>query len=60
MADDEVGALARALRDESDLEPLLERIGDAPIVALGEASHGTHEYYSWRAALTLPTSTSMT
>jgi erythromycin esterase-like protein len=47
-----VRALARPLRDDDDLDPLLERIGDARIVAVGEASHGTHEYYAWRAALT--------
>jgi erythromycin esterase len=44
--------LARPLRDPGDLDPLLERIGEARIVCVGEASHGTHEYYSWRAALT--------
>jgi len=33
------------------LDPLLERIGDARYVLLGEASHGTAEYYTWRAAL---------
>ncbi|MFD2093922.1 erythromycin esterase family protein [Blastococcus deserti] len=49
---DDVRALARPLRDEADLDPLLERIEDARIVAIGEASHGTHEYYAWRAALT--------
>ena len=27
------------------LDPLFERIGDARVVLLGEASHGTHEYY---------------
>jgi erythromycin esterase-like protein len=43
---------ARPLRGTGDLDPLMERIGDARIVAIGEASHGTHEYYAWRAALT--------
>lgn len=35
-----------------DLDPLLERLGDARYVLLGEASHGTHEYYAWRAEIT--------
>src|SRR3982751_744979 len=39
------------LRNASDLDPLLERIGDARYVLLGEASHGTSEYYTWRAEL---------
>jgi erythromycin esterase len=30
----------------------MKRIGDARIVMLGEASHGTHEYYTWRAQIT--------
>src|SRR6266545_3944975 len=34
-----------------DLDPLMERIGDAHFVLLGEASHGTSEYYQWRARL---------
>ncbi len=50
--DDSPGALAGPLRDECDLTPLLERIGDARVVCIGEASHGTHEFYEWRAALT--------
>jgi erythromycin esterase-like protein len=40
------------LNDKSDLEPLFERIGDARIVMLGESSHGTHEYYTWRSYIT--------
>jgi erythromycin esterase len=38
----------KPLRDEGDLDALLERLGDARVVLLGEASHGTHEYYTWR------------
>jgi erythromycin esterase len=49
---DDVRALARPLRDPGDLDPLLERVGDARVVLLGEASHGTHEYYAWRTAIT--------
>ncbi|MDB5208795.1 MAG: erythromycin esterase family protein [Flavisolibacter sp.] len=35
----------------ADLDLLLEDIGNRPIVMLGEASHGTHEYYTWRTAI---------
>jgi len=35
-----------------DLNSLIERIGDSRIVMLGEASHGTHEYYTWRSIIT--------
>ena len=34
--------------DTVDLSPLLERIGDARIVLLGEATHGTSEFYRMR------------
>ena len=34
--------------DDVDLGPLLERIGDARIVLLGEATHGTSEFYRMR------------
>src|SRR5581483_7705875 len=45
---DRFRALAHPLRGPADLDPLLERIGDARFVLLGEASHGTAEYYNWR------------
>ena len=47
----EIRSLARPLHSPADLDPLLERIGDARCVLLGEASHGTADYYTWRAAL---------
>ncbi|MGP0095142.1 MAG: protein-L-isoaspartate(D-aspartate) O-methyltransferase [Xanthobacteraceae bacterium] len=34
--------------ESADLDPLLERIGDAKIVLLGEATHGTSEFYRMR------------
>ncbi len=49
---DEIAGLSAPLTDPGDCDVLLERIGDARVVMIGEASHGTHEYYSWRAALT--------
>jgi erythromycin esterase-like protein len=39
------------LQTRENLDTLLERIGDAHFVLLGEASHGTSEYYQWRARL---------
>lgn len=43
---------ALPLSGPESLDTLLERIGDARYVLLGEASHGTAEYYRWRALLT--------
>lgn len=37
----------------SDYDVLLERIGDKRFVLIGEASHGTHEFYRIRADITL-------
>ena len=37
--------------DPADFDPLLELIGDARVVLLGEASHGTHEFYRARAVI---------
>ena len=36
----------------ADFDPLLTAIGGATRVALGESTHGTHEYYRDRAAIT--------
>ena len=44
--------LSYSLSNENDLGPLFKRIGDSRIVMLGEASHGTHEYYTWRNYIT--------
>src|SRR5438445_11604875 len=46
-----VQSLSRPLRSPGDLDPLLDHIADARYVLLREASHGTHEYYTCRAAL---------
>src|ERR1017187_2355955 len=40
------------LENKADLDPLMKYIGDAKYVLLGEASHGTHEYYTWRMKIT--------
>ncbi len=38
--------------DDAELGPLLERIGDARVVLLGEATHGTAEFYRMRSRIT--------
>jgi erythromycin esterase-like protein len=35
-----------------DYDALMDRIGDARIVLIGEASHGTYEFYHERARIT--------
>jgi erythromycin esterase len=37
---------------DADLDPFIERVGDAHYVLLGEASHGTSDFYTWRAEIT--------
>ena len=37
---------------DADYDPVLKGIGDARYVLLGEASHGTHEFYRARAQIT--------
>jgi len=38
--------------DSADLSALLDRIGDARVVLLGECTHGTSEFYRMRARIT--------
>jgi protein-L-isoaspartate(D-aspartate) O-methyltransferase len=38
--------------DQVNLDPLLDRIADARVVLLGEATHGTSEFYRMRARIT--------
>jgi erythromycin esterase-like protein len=50
---DRIRAAAHPLRGErDDYDALLEMVGDARLVLLGEASHGTHEFYRERARIT--------
>jgi erythromycin esterase-like protein len=44
----EIESLAQPLSRVDDIEPLLESIGDSRFVLLGEATHGTSEFYRWR------------
>jgi erythromycin esterase-like protein len=47
-----VREIAQPFSGPDDYEPLLKLIGDARLVLLGEASHGTHEFYAERVAIT--------
>ena len=48
-----VARAAQHLRGSTgDYDPLVARASDAEIVLLGEATHGTHEFYRERAAIT--------
>ena len=46
-----LGQASTSLNSISDLDPLIATVGDARYVLLGEASHGTSDYYVWRAHL---------
>ncbi len=43
--------VTQPLEGVEGLDGLIDRLSDSRLVLLGEASHGTHEYYTWRAAL---------
>lgn len=56
VTDFETGALRAAARpltgSASDYDPLLDLVGDSRFVLLGEATHGTAEFYDERARIT--------
>ena len=60
MANTTLAVITNAIREvahpltgkATDYDPLMELIGDARLVLLGEASHGTHEFYQARADIT--------
>jgi erythromycin esterase-like protein len=60
MADTTLAIITNAIREvahpltgtATDYDPLMELIGDARLVLLGEASHGTHEFYQARVDIT--------
>jgi erythromycin esterase-like protein len=47
----QIRSLARPLLGVGDLDRVVDRLGRDHFVGLGEASHGTHEFYRWRAGL---------
>lgn len=52
--DKRIGVLkekSKVLENIMDLDPLIKELSDSRLVMLGEASHGTHEYYTWRTAI---------
>lgn len=46
-----IGLQMHELTSAKDLNTLIEKIGDAKVVLLGEATHGTAEFYNWRAEI---------
>ena len=46
------GSMRPVTGDRSDYDALIEMAGDASVALIGEASHGTHEFYRDRAEIT--------
>jgi len=46
------GVLHRVTGGDRDYDALIERIGNSSLVLIGEASHGTHEFYRERLKIT--------
>jgi erythromycin esterase-like protein len=47
-----VSSALTPIQDVEDCQTAVDRIGDAEFALLGESSHGTHEFYAARAAIT--------
>jgi erythromycin esterase-like protein/predicted phosphoribosyltransferase len=52
VSDGIIAGAHRLTGQASDFDPLVELVGDARCVLIGEATHGTHEFYKLRAELT--------
>jgi erythromycin esterase-like protein len=52
IQDDLIGEVAAIARPLDDGDRLLREIGDCRLVLIGEATHGSHEFYRTRARLT--------
>src|SRR2546423_10007933 len=48
---DQLHRISRPLHRADTLEVLIRRLAEARYVLLGEASHGTSEYYTWRSTI---------
>jgi erythromycin esterase len=47
----EIGKRSSSLHGPQDLDPLIDAVGDSRYVLLGEATHGTAEFYDWRTEI---------
>ncbi len=49
---EEIIRQAKPLKNVESLSPLIDSLKDKKIVMIGEASHGTKEFYEWRESIT--------
>ena len=49
---DALAEIARPIQGEAEVEEIVSRLADRRLVLLGEATHGTHEFYDLRASIT--------
>ncbi|HEY5938358.1 MAG TPA: erythromycin esterase family protein, partial [Kofleriaceae bacterium] len=52
MEAEAIARVARPIHGEDEIDQLVDLVGHARIVLLGECTHGTHEFYDMRSALT--------